>query len=130
MRVGVQQLLLARETAHPLRVGGEIERLVVVGAIGDVKREDGDVAAVEGPLQREQLEEQYPQRPHVAGLAVRLRVDELGREVEGCAAGGHGEVGERRERLGDAEVAQLDRAIGRAVLGEEDVRGLEVWRCR
>ena len=78
VRVGVQQLFLAREAAHPLRVGRELERLLVVRAVGDGEGEDGDVAAVEGPLQREQLEEQHAQRPHVGGLAVRLRVDELG----------------------------------------------------
>eukprot|EP00964_Phaeocystis_antarctica_P123311 scaffold86973_cov50-Phaeocystis_antarctica.AAC.1 len=108
LRVGVQQLFLAREPAHPLRIGGELERLLVVSAVGDGEGEDGDVAAVEGPLQREQLEEQHAQRPHVGGLAVGLR----------------------RERLGDAEVAQFDRAIGqRAIgqraLGEEDVGRLE-----
>ena len=125
VRVGVQQLFLAREAAHPLRVGRELERLLVVRAVGDGEGEDGDVAAVEGPLQREQLEEQHAQRPHIGGLAVRRRADKLGREVEGRAAGGHGEVGERREPLGDAEVAQFDRAIGGAVVGEEDVGRLE-----
>ena len=53
-----------------------------VRALGDVEREDGDVVAVEGTRQREQFEEQHAQRPRVGGLAVRLGLDQLGREVE------------------------------------------------
>lgn len=78
VRVEVQQLLLARKAAQPLRVRGALERFLVVLAVGDGDGEAGDVVAVEGPLQREQLEEEHAQRPHVAGLAVGLRVDELG----------------------------------------------------
>ena len=46
-----------------------------VRALGDVEREDGDVVAVEGANQREQLEEQHAQRPDVGGLAIRLGLD-------------------------------------------------------
>eukprot|EP00964_Phaeocystis_antarctica_P021247 scaffold11778_cov49-Phaeocystis_antarctica.AAC.3 len=104
-RVRMQQPFPTREAAQPLRVGGVLERLLVVRALGDVEREDGDVGAVEGPLQREQLEEQHAESPHVGRLVVRSRVNQLRREVEGRAADSYGEAGVRRERLGDAEVA-------------------------
>jgi hypothetical protein len=87
------------------------------------------VVAGEGQAPAQHLVEHHAQRVEV-GLGRRcLAGDHLGRHVGGCPADGVC-VGERRlvvvERLGEAEVDDLEQvAVGR-LLGEDDVRRLEV----
>ena len=64
-----------------------------------------------------------PERPHVRSVRVGFPLAQLGGHVQRGADLRVGEVVALRQRLGDAEVANLDNLEG---LGEEDVSGLDV----